>query len=100
MGLWCGGECKERGDRLSAIAHGICTLSPACFSHPWPEENLKPSCEWGEAALRGKPLGSYTMNPILDGKASAPAPETCYHQGTDQVIIESFCVIGPLAFLS
>lgn len=40
------------------------------------------------------------MNSVLDGKASAPAPETRWRQGTDQVIIASLCVIGPLASLS
>lgn len=73
--VWWG--VQGEGERLSAIAHGICTSSLECFSHPWLKENLNPSSEWGEAALRGEPLGSYTMNPILDGKASVPAPETC-----------------------
>jgi len=41
--VWWG--VQGEGDRLSAIAHGMCASAPACFSHLWPKENLKPSSE-------------------------------------------------------
>lgn len=91
---------QGEGDILSAIARGMCTSSLTCFSHMWPKENLKPSSRWGEAVSCGEPLGLYTINPILDRKASVPAPETNQRQGTDQVIIESLYIIGPSTFLS
>lgn len=61
--VWRGMQGK--GDRLSAIAHGICASSSAFFFPKKP----KTHSESGETALRGEPLGSYTMNPILDGKS-------------------------------
>lgn len=47
-------------DRLYAVAHGVCALFPACFPHPWSEENLKLGSELEKVALCGEPLGSYT----------------------------------------